>query len=140
MPSRFCIHYVSKSGRPSSGLQDWKRSIFIPILKKGNTKECDNHQIIAVISHASKVMLKIWYARLQHCVNLEFPGVQAGFRKEELEIKLPTFTGLQKKQGNFRKTPISVSLTTPKPLTVQIMTNYGQLLQRWEYQIILSVS
>ena len=61
--------------------QDWKRSVFIPIPKKGNAKECSNYFMIALISHASKVMLKILQARLQQYVNRELPDVQAGFRK-----------------------------------------------------------
>ena len=73
----------------STGLE---RSVFIPIPKKGNAKECSNYHTIALISHASKVMLKILQARLQQCMNHELPDVQAGFRKaKELEIKLPTF-------------------------------------------------
>ena len=62
-------------------LQDWKRPVFIPILKKGNAKECSNYSTIALISHASKVMLRILQVRLQHYVNSELPDVQAGFRK-----------------------------------------------------------
>ena len=61
--------------------QDWKRSVFIPIPKKGNAKECSNYHMIALISHTSKVMLKILQARLQQYVNRELPDVQAGFRK-----------------------------------------------------------
>ena len=61
--------------------QDWKRSVFIPIAKKDNAKECSNYCTIALISHASKVMLKILQARLQQYVNRELPDVQAGFRK-----------------------------------------------------------
>ena len=61
--------------------QDWKRSVIIPIPKKGNAKECSNPWTIALISHTSKVMLKILQARLQQYVNQELPGVQAGFRK-----------------------------------------------------------
>ena len=61
--------------------QDWKRSVFIPIPKKGNAKECSNYHIAALISHASKVMLKILQARLQQYMNHEFPDVPAGFRK-----------------------------------------------------------
>ena len=61
--------------------QDWKRSVFIPIPKKGNAKECANYHPIAFISHTSKVMLKILQARLQQYVNRELPDVQAGFRK-----------------------------------------------------------
>ena len=60
---------------------DWKRSVFIPIPKKGNAKECSNYYTTALISHASKVMLKILQARLQEYVNWELPDVQAGFRK-----------------------------------------------------------
>ena len=60
--------------------QDWKRSVFISISKKGNAKECSNYLTIALISHASKVMLKILQARLQQYVNHEFPDVQAGIR------------------------------------------------------------
>ena len=61
--------------------QDWKKAVFIPILKKGNSKECSNNHIIALISHASKVILKIFQARLQQYMNCELPDVQAGFRK-----------------------------------------------------------
>ena len=61
--------------------QDWERSVFIPIPKKGNTKECSNYRTIALISHTSKVMLKILQARLQQYVNHELPDAQAGFRK-----------------------------------------------------------
>ena len=59
--------------------QDWKRSVFIPIPKKDNAKQCSNYHIIALPSHASKVMLKILQARLQQCVNWELPDVQSGF-------------------------------------------------------------
>ena len=61
--------------------QDWKRSVFILIPKKGNAKECSNYHTIVLISHASKIMLKIFQARLQQYVNLELPDVKAGFRK-----------------------------------------------------------
>ena len=75
--------------------QAWKRSIFIPIPNKGNAKECSNYCTIALISHASKIMLKILQAKLQQYVNQELLDVQAGFRKaEEPEIILPTFIGL----------------------------------------------
>ena len=62
--------------------QDWKRSVFIPIPKKGNAKECSNYHTIALISHASKVILKILQARLQQYVNSELADVQTGFRKD----------------------------------------------------------
>ena len=62
--------------------QDWKRSVFIPIPKKGNAKECSNYHTIALISHASKVMLKILQPRIQQYMNCEVPEIQAGFRKD----------------------------------------------------------
>ena len=84
--------------------QDWKRSVFVPIPKKGSAKECSNYCTIALISHASKVMLKILQARLQQYMNHELPDVQAGFRKgREPKIKLPASTGSSKKQGSSRK-------------------------------------
>ena len=64
-----------------TGKRNWKRSVFIPVPKKGNAKECPNHCTVALISHASKVMLKILQARLQQYMNRELPDVQAGFRK-----------------------------------------------------------
>ena len=74
--------------------QDWKRSVFIPIPKKDNAKKCSNYCIIALISHASKVMLKILQARLQQYVNRELHDVQLVLEKaEEPEIKLPTSAG-----------------------------------------------
>ena len=121
--------------------QDWKRSAFIPIPKKGNAKECSNYRTIALISHASKVMLKILQARLQQYVNRELPDVQGGFRKaEEPEIKLPTFTGSSKKQESSRKTSISALLTRPKTLTMWITINCGKFWKRWEYQTTWSAS
>ena len=86
--------------------QEWKRSVFIPIPKKGNTKECSN--TIAHISCTSTIMLKILQVRLQQYVNHELPDVQASFRKaEEPEINLLTSAGSSKKQENFRKTSTS---------------------------------
>ena len=87
--------------------------------KKGNNKECSNYRIIALISHASMVMLKILQARLQQYVNRELPDVQAGYREgKEPETKLPTSPGSSKKHERFRKTSISALLTMPKHLTV----------------------
>ena len=105
--------------------QDWKSSVFLPIPKKGNAKECSNYCTIALISHASKVMLKILQARLQQYVNSELPDVQAGFRKDR-GTKLPTSAGSLKKQESPRKTPISALLTMPKTSTVWITINCGK--------------
>ena len=77
-----CSQYSSKFGKLSSGHRTGKRSVFNPIPKKGNAKECLNYSTIALISYTSKVMLKILQARLQQYVNRELPGVQAGFRKD----------------------------------------------------------
>ena len=99
--------------------QDWKKSVFTPIPKKHNTKECSSYCTIALISHASKVMLKILQAKLQHYVKCELPDVQAGLEKaEEPEIKLPTSAGSSKQQESSRKTSTSALLTMPKSLTV----------------------
>ena len=84
--------------------QDWKRSVLIPIPKKGNAKECSNYHTIALISHASKIMLKILQARLQQYMNRELPDVQAGFRKGRgTRDQLPTSAGSLKKQESSRK-------------------------------------
>ena len=85
--------------------QDWKRSIVIPIPKKGNAKECSNHRTIALISHAGRVVFKIlvFQARLQQYVNQELPDVQARYRKGRVtKIKLQTSVGSLKKQ-EFQK-------------------------------------
>ena len=107
--------------------QSWVRSVFIPITKKGNGKECSNYHTIALISHTSKIVLKILQARLLQYMNRELPNVQAGFRKgREKQIKLSTSIGSRKKQKSSRKTSTSVLLTTPKPLTVWITVNCGK--------------
>ena len=92
-----------------------KRSVFIPSPKKRNAKECSNYRTTALISHTSKVMLKILQARLQQYVNHELPDVQAG-KAEEPEIKLPTSAGSSKKLESSTRTSISAFLTMPKPL------------------------
>ena len=107
--------------------QDWKRSVFIPIPKKGNAKECSNYRTIPLISQTSKVMLKILQARLLQYVNHELPLFKLVLAKaDESEIKLPTSAGSSKKQKSSRKTSISTLLTMPKPLTVWITINCGK--------------
>ena len=114
--------------------QDWKRSGFIPIPKKGNAKECSNYHTITLISHASKVMLKILQARLQQYMNHELPDVQAGFRKGRGNRgQTATILWIIEKES-FRKTSISALLTMPKLLTVWITINCGKFWKRWEYQ------
>ena len=107
--------------------QERKRSVFIPIAKKVNAKECSNYRTGALISHSSKIMLKILQARLQQYMNSELPDVQVVLEKaEEPEIKLPTSAGSWKKQESSRKTSISPLLTVPKPLMVWITINCGK--------------
>ena len=114
--------------------QDWKRSVFIPIPKKGNAKECSNYHTVALISHASKVMLKILQVSLQQYVNCELPDVQAGFRKGR-GTRDSTSIGSSKKQESSRKTSTFAFMTMPKPLIVWITANCRKFLKRWEYQI-----
>ena len=108
--------------------QDWKGSVFIPIPKKGNAKECSNNYCtIALISHASKVMLKILQARLQQYVNREIPNVQAGFRKSRgTRDQIANICWIIENQESSRKTSTSALLTMPKPLTVWITINCGK--------------
>ena len=121
--------------------QDWKRLVFIPTPKKGNAKECSNYCTIALISHTSKVMLKILQARLQQYVNCELPDVQAEFRKGRgTRYQIVNIHWIIKKQENSGKTSISALLTMPKPLTVWITTNCGEFFKRWEYQTTLPAS
>uniref|UniRef100_A0A8B9X023 RNA-directed DNA polymerase n=1 Tax=Bos mutus grunniens TaxID=30521 RepID=A0A8B9X023_BOSMU len=99
--------------------RDGKRSVFIPIPKKGKANECPNYHTIALISHASKVMLKILQARFQQYVNCELPDVQAGFRKGRgTRDQIANIRWIMEKQESSRKTSISALLTMPKPLTV----------------------
>ena len=113
--SRFCTQYASKFQRLSSGQQDWKRSVFIPIPKKGNANDCSNYHTIALISHASKVILKILQVRIQQYMNQEFPDIQAGFREGRgTRDQIVNVCWIIKNAREFQKT--STSLTMPKPL------------------------
>ena len=115
--------------------QDWKWSVFIPIPRKGNAKECSNYHTIALISHASKVMLKILQVRLQQYMYRELPDVQAGFKKGRgTRDQIANIHWIIKKARKFQKkkknTSISALSTMPKPLTVWITTNSGKFLKR----------
>ena len=101
-------------------------------------KECSNYCTIALISHASKVMLKILQASLQQSSTVNFQMLKLDLEKaEELESKLPTSTGSWKKQESSWETSTSALLTMPKPLTVWITTNCGKFFKRWESQTTL---
>ena len=92
-----------------------EKSVFIPIPKKGNAKECSNYGIIALISHTNKAILRILQARLQQYVNREFPDVQAGFRKGRgTRYQIGNICWIMEKAREFQKTSISALLTMPK--------------------------
>ena len=114
--------------------QDWKRSVFIPVPKKGNAKECSNYHIIVLTSHANKVMLKILQARLQQYVNRELPDVlEAGFRKGRgTRDQLANICWITEKAREFQKNICFIDYV--KALTVWITTNCEKFLKRWEYQ------
>ena len=118
--------------------QDWKRSVFIPIPKKGSAKECSNYWTFALILHAIKVILKILQARLQQYMNQKLPDVQAGLWKGRgTRYQIAEICWNIEKSREFQKT--SASLTVLKPLTVWITTNCGKFLKGWEYHTTLPV-
>ena len=106
--------------------QDWKRSVSIPIPKKGNAKECSNYCTIALISHTSKVTPKILQARLQRYMSHELPDVQTGFRKRRgTGDQIANICWITEKESS-RKISISALLTVPRPLTVWNTINCGK--------------
>ena len=109
--------------------------------KERQCKECSNYHTTALISHASKVMLKILQARFQQYMNQEITDVQAVFRKGRgSRDQITNMHWIIEKQENSRKASTSASLTMLKPLTMWITTNYGKFFKRWEYQITLPAS
>ena len=114
--------------------QDWKRSVFISIPKKGNAKQCSNYPTIALISHASKVTLKILRTRLQY-TNQKLPEVQGGFRKGRgNRDQIANICWIMEKAREFQKKSTSALLIMLKPLTVWNTTKCGKSWKRWEYQ------
>ena len=108
--------------------------VFIPVPKKGNAKECATYHIIVLISHTSKVMLKILQARLLLYMNCELQDVQAGFRKGKgTRDKIAKNQWIiEKARESTKKT--AALLTMPKPLSVWITINCGKFFKKWEYQ------
>ena len=105
--------------------QDWKRSVFIPILMKGNPKECSNYRTIALISHTSKVMLKVLQARLQQYVNCELPDVQAEFRKgRRTRDQIVNIRWIIEKARQFQKNSYFCFIDYAKPYPVWITANW----------------
>ena len=125
MLSKCCTTIYQQIWKTQQWLQDWKRSVFIPIPKKSNTKECSNYGTIALISHISKVMLKILQVRLQQYMNHDLPDVQVGFRKGRgTRDQIANICWIMENQERSRKTSISALLTRPKLLTVWITINW----------------
>ena len=117
--------------------QDWKRAVFIPIPKKGNAKECSNYCTIALISYASKVMLKSFQARSQQYMDQELPDVQTGFRKGRgTWDQIAIICWIIERAREFQRKSTSALLTVPKLLTVWITANCGKFFKRWEYQTL----
>ena len=115
--------------------QDWKRSVFSSIPKKGNAKECSNYGTIALLSHACKEMIKILQARLQQYVNRELPDVQAGFRKGRgTRDQIANIHWIIEKAREFQKNIYFCFIDCAKALTVWITINCGKFWKRWEYQ------
>ena len=107
--------------------QDWKRSVFTQIPKKGNAKECSNYHTTVFISHTGKVMLKILQVRLQQYMNCELPDVQAGFRKGRgTRDHIANICWIIKKAREFQKNIYFCFISTAKSLTMWIITNYGK--------------
>ena len=115
--------------------QDWTRSAFISVPKKGNAKECTNYHTIAFISHASKVMLKILQARLSQYVNHELPDNQAEFRQGRgTRDRIANIPWIINKVTECQKNIYLCFIDYAKVLTVWITTNCGKFFKRWEYQ------
>ena len=114
-------------------------SVFIPIPKEGNAKECSNYHTIVLTSCASKVMLKILQSRLQQFMNQGLSTVQDGCRKGKGTRDKTANIGSQRKQGNCGNTPTSASLTMLKPLTVDHNKLY-KILKKMDYQTTLPAS
>ena len=116
-------------------LQDWKRSVFIPIPKKGNSKEYSNYRTIALISHTSKEILKILQARLQQYVNRELPDVQAGFRKGRgMRDQIANICWIIEKAREFQKNIYFHFIDYAKAFDCVDHINCGKFFKRWEYQ------
>ena len=130
-----CSQYVSKFGKLSSGQRTGKGQFSFQSQRKAIPKNAQTYHTIALISHASKVMLKILQARPQQYVNCELPGVQAGFRKVRgTRNQIANIHWIIKKARVPEKASISSLLTMWKPLTVWIKINCGKFWKRWEYQ------
>ena len=131
-----CTQYASKFGKLSSGHRTGKGQFSFQSQRKAMPKNVQTtYRKTTLISHASKVMLKILQARLQQYVNRELPDIQAGFRKDRgTRDQIANIHWILEKAKEFHPKSISVSMATLKPLTAWVTTNCGKFFKRWEYQ------
>ena len=130
-----CTQYASKFGKTQQWPQDWKRSVFIPIPKKGNAKECSNYHTIALISHSSKVILKILQARLQQYMNHELPVVQADFRKGRgTRNQIDNIHWIMEKARELQKNIYFCFFDYAKAFDCVDRNKLWKFWKRWEYQ------
>ena len=132
-----CTQYANKFGKLSSSYRTGKGQFSLQSQMKDNAKECLDYYTVALISHASKVILKLLQARLQQYVNYELPDVQAGFRKGRGNQRSNCQHLLDHWKSKKIPEKTFTSLTMLKPLTVWIRTNCGKFFKRWEYQTTL---
>ena len=131
---KHCTQYASKFGKLSSGHRTGKWQFFIPIQKKGNAKECSNYRTIALISHASKVMLKILQAWLQQYMNRELPDVQAGFRKGRgARDQIANIHSIIEKAREFQKSIYFCFIDYAKAFDCVDHNKSRKFLKRWKY-------
>ena len=136
-----CSQYASKFGKTQQWPQNWKRSVFIPIPKKDNVKECSNYCTIALVSHASKVMLKILQVRLQQYENWELLDVQTGFRKGRgTEDHVANMHWITEKVRWFQKNIYFCFIAYAKVLKCVDYKTLWKILKEMEYHIALPVS
>ncbi|WP_337897152.1 reverse transcriptase domain-containing protein, partial [Mesomycoplasma ovipneumoniae] len=136
------LHYICQQiWKTQHGPQDCKRSVFIPIPKKGNAKECSNHHTVALISYASKVMLKILQARLQQYMTCELPDVQASFRKgRETRDQIANIRWIIEKAREFQKNIYFCFIDYTKTFDCVDHNKLWKFWKRWEYQTTWSAS
>ena len=128
-----CTQYAGKFRKLSSG-QDWKRSVFIPVPKKDKAKEYSSYQTIALISHASKVMLNILQVRLPKYINCELPDVHAGFRKDRgTRDQIANIHWITEKAREFQKNIYFYFTDYTKSFDCVSHNKLYKILKRWEY-------
>ena len=128
-------------GKTQQWPQDWKRSVFIPTPKKGNAKECSNYHTTALISHASKVTLKIPQARLQQCMNHELPDVQSGFRKGRgTRDQIANICWIIETPREFHKNIYFCFIDYAKAFDCVDHNKLWKFFKRWKYQTTLPAS